>query len=74
MRYSIIAFIVAWLTACGSPCPQQVPAIPSTRIIDTACSWVKPITASPDDTLETKKQILAHDLAVQKNCPTVTPR
>ena len=54
------------LTGCQTcPAPTVLPG----KVIDTACNWVKPITASASDTPDTKKQILAHDLAVQKNCP-----
>jgi hypothetical protein len=38
------------------------------RIIDTACQWTRLITASPEDTPATKRQILAHDLAWTANC------
>ncbi|CAG9252419.1 conserved hypothetical protein [Burkholderia diffusa] len=55
-------------SACASPSD-----LPTTRLIDTACSWVRPITAAPADTLDTKRQILAHDLAVAKNCPNLAP-
>ena len=67
--YVLAAMLVA-LSACAAHQPAPQPAsVPKTRVVDTSCSWVKPITASPADTLETKQQILAHDLAVAKNCP-----
>ncbi|BBP95983.1 hypothetical protein BSFA1_11120 [Burkholderia sp. SFA1] len=59
--------IAGCATTAPTPPPQTVTVI---KIVDTACDWVKPITASSSDTLETKRQILAHDLAVAKNCST----
>lgn len=53
-----------------SGCPATVPpADPSTKIIDTACTWVKLITTVPADTYETKQQIFAHDKAYLANWP-----
>jgi len=40
----------------------------NTTFIDTGCDWTKTITASRQDTEETKKQILAHDIERQKHC------
>lgn len=54
--------------ATTNPAPQTPQTVMVTKIVDTACDWVKPITASASDTLETKRQVLAHDLAVAKNC------
>ncbi|MDV2160690.1 hypothetical protein [Burkholderia pseudomallei] len=72
MRAIIILFATLSIAACATDCPEPAaPSLPKTRVVDTACSWVKPITAVPEDTLETKQQILAHDLAVAKNCPKV---
>lgn len=39
-----------------------------TKIVDTGCQWTTYITAHPDDTLETKRQILAHDLTRKEKC------
>lgn len=36
--------------------------------IDSGCDWTKPITASRQDTEETKRQILSHDLEREKHC------
>ncbi|MCA8075394.1 hypothetical protein [Burkholderia cepacia] len=48
---------------------QTCPTAPTARVVDTACSWVMPMTASMADTPETKREILAYELARQKNCP-----
>ncbi|MEX3690117.1 hypothetical protein AB3X91_03680 [Paraburkholderia sp. BR14263] len=68
MRTIVLTLTLA-LAACATqgPVPKQ-PVVP-TRVIDTACEWVKPISASPADTIETKQQILALDLALDRNCP-----
>jgi len=62
----IILLWLLFLAACATQCP---PAQPQTRVIDSACAWVKPITAAAGDTADTKRQILAHDMAVRANCP-----
>ncbi|WP_063666281.1 hypothetical protein [Enterobacter kobei] len=42
-------------------------------VVDTACDWVKPIYLTDHDIdvmdRQTKKDILAHNKAWQKNCP-----
>lgn len=64
-----IVILCLLLTGCAFDCPKPAaPVVPSTKVVDTACSWVKSITAAPADSLETKQQILAHDLALSKNC------
>ncbi|MDN7893244.1 hypothetical protein QZM93_32045 [Burkholderia cepacia] len=61
MRTMIAA--AALLAGC-----QTCPPVPPARVIDTACTWVMPLTASTADTPETKREILAYELARQKNC------
>jgi type IV pilus biogenesis protein CpaD/CtpE len=39
-----------------------------TKIVDHGCLWSDYITAHPDDTLETKKQILSYDLTRRARC------
>ena len=56
----------AILAGCDS-CPPA--AAPQARVIDTACSWVIPMTAAAADTPETKRQIIAYEATRQKNCP-----
>ncbi|WP_246235934.1 hypothetical protein [Acerihabitans arboris] len=54
-------------------CSQSTPT-PQTKtvVVDTACSWVRLIRLTPEDikTLDprTKRDILAHDKAVDVNC------
>jgi hypothetical protein len=60
------------LAGCASTCPPA-PApevVTKTRIVDTACDWVKPIYLDKTDVLSdaTAKAILAHDQAGEKNC------
>ncbi|POZ81559.1 MULTISPECIES: hypothetical protein [Burkholderia] len=52
---------------------QTCPTVPPARIVDTACLWVKPMTASPADTPETKREILEYELARRVNCRTSAP-
>lgn len=68
MRAMTICCALA-IAGCATT-PQTPQTVTVAKIVDTACDWVKPITASASDTLETKRQILAHDLALAKNCPT----
>lgn len=68
MRAMTICCALA-ISGCATT-PQPPQTVTVTKIVDTACDWVKPISASASDTLETKCQILAHDLTLAKNCPT----
>jgi len=61
MRTMIAA--AALLSGC-----QTCPPAPAPRVVDTGCSWVMPLIASAQDTPETKREILAYELARQKNC------
>jgi hypothetical protein len=70
MRAMIICCAVA-ITGCATTVPPARPqTVTVTKIVDTECKWVRPITVSSADTLDTKRQIFAHDLAVAKNCPS----
>ncbi|MFM0300025.1 hypothetical protein PQQ99_07845 [Paraburkholderia sediminicola] len=62
MRLSIL--IVIALAGCAT-CPPP----PAPRVVDTACSWVTPMTADASDTAATKREIIAYEIARQKNCP-----
>jgi hypothetical protein len=66
-----LSILAVALTGCAHYPPaaqSSVPVIP-TKTIDKGCDWVKFITASADDTPETKRQIIAHDQAFLANCP-----
>lgn len=65
-----LAILMSCALAIAGCATTQTPEPPSIRVIDTACDWVKPITANSADTFETKQQIYAHDLAYMKNCPS----
>jgi hypothetical protein len=66
MRLMIIVCALAMLAGCPATVPTQPP---QTRVIDTACDWVRFITTVPADSYETKQQIFAHDKAYLANCP-----
>lgn len=66
MRLMIIVCALAMLGGCVTAPPANQP---QSRVIDTACDWVKFITTVPADTYETKQQIFAHDKAYLANCP-----
>lgn len=69
MRALILIPLVA-LAACSSMCPKSATApIPKTKVIDTGCQWVRTLTFAPADTPQTKQEIVAYELARQKNCP-----
>ncbi|MBB2928404.1 hypothetical protein [Paraburkholderia silvatlantica] len=63
----LILLIVAMLAGCAHDCP----APPAPRIVDTSCSWLSPMSASSADTPETKREVIAYEIARQKNCPQV---
>ncbi len=56
--------------SCASRSPAQV-------VVDTACSWVRIIYLTDHDIdvldMQTKRDILAHNKAVQANCRSITP-
>jgi hypothetical protein len=67
-----LALSLLTLAGCATTCPPAaVPeVVTKTRIVDTACDWVKPIYLDKTDVLSdaTAKAILAHDQAGAKAC------
>ncbi|GAB7402419.1 hypothetical protein OUHCRE4_16850 [Enterobacter hormaechei subsp. steigerwaltii] len=65
-RLLTICLATILIASCGTTGPVRV------KVVDTACDWVKPIygTAHDWDVLDhqTKKDILAHNKAWEKNC------
>ncbi|HIF6387295.1 TPA: hypothetical protein ACX33P_002326 [Klebsiella pneumoniae] len=53
-------------------------SLPAPVVVDTACSWVRIIYLTDHDIdvldKQTKRDILAHNKAVQANCPKPTGR
>lgn len=51
-------------------CATNGPATPEPTVLDTGCSWVKPIYIGKDDKLtdETARQILAHNRTWSSVC------
>lgn len=64
---SLIAILMVLLLAACQTTPSHPE--PQVRVIDTACTWVKELSFSKEDTKETKRQIIEHDMAYRKNCP-----
>jgi hypothetical protein len=73
MRLLILLTFMALTAPVLSGCAQNCPPPPAPRIVDTACAWVTPMTAASADTSETKREIIAYELARQKNCPGTAP-
>ncbi len=52
-------------------------SLPAPVVVDTACSWVRVIYLTDHDInvldKQTKRDILAHNKAVQANCQSITP-
>ncbi|EPQ2321740.1 hypothetical protein ACDI62_04080 [Klebsiella pneumoniae] len=52
-------------------------SLPAPVVVDTACSWVRIIYLTDHDIdvldKQTKRDILAHNKAMQANCPNITP-
>ena len=65
MKRATLTIFLLLLASCAA---QQPAPAPEVRVIDTACQWTRLITASKDDTADTKRQILAHDQAWIANC------
>lgn len=66
MRLLILLTFIASLAGCAHT--QNCPPPPAPKIIDTGCLWIKPMTASNADTPKTKREIIEHEIARQKNC------
>ncbi|HHT1368556.1 TPA: hypothetical protein ACTYDP_005256 [Klebsiella pneumoniae] len=53
-------------------------SLPAPVVVDTACSWVRVIYLTDHDIdvldMQTKRDILAHNISVQANCPQPTDR
>lgn len=60
------------LAGCASVCPPPTTpeVVTKTRIVDTACDWIKPIYLDKTDVLSdaTAAAILAHDKAGAQKC------
>ncbi len=65
----LILLAVATLAGCAHECPPP----PAPRIVDTSCSWVTAMTADAADTAATKREIIAYEIARQKNCAGEKP-
>jgi len=59
------------LVSCASQAPLMLPSAPV--IIDSACTWLSPMSASASDTIETRREIDTFDRAYRANCPAVAP-
>lgn len=70
MNLRIGLAISALLAGCQSYPTPTPEVVTKTRVVDTACNWVKPIYPSKTDVLSdsTAAAILAHDQAGAKNC------
>jgi phosphate-selective porin len=70
MRTLNLALLIGLLAACAA---QQASA-PCTPVYVTRtvkdCSWLPQMTASAADTPDTKREIIAYEIARQKNCPS----
>nr|DAE91725.1 MAG TPA: hypothetical protein [Caudoviricetes sp.] len=62
------------MTMLIASCAKDLPA---PVVVDTACSWVRIIYLTDHDIdvldKQTKRDILAHNKAVQANCQSITP-
>ncbi|OUH95901.1 Uncharacterised protein [Klebsiella quasipneumoniae] len=51
-------------------------SLPAPVVVDMACGWVRVIYLTDHDIdaldMQTKRDILAHNKAVQANCPSIT--
>ncbi|EIV5396676.1 hypothetical protein [Klebsiella pneumoniae] len=52
-------------------------SLPAPVVVDTACRWVRVIYLTDHDIdvldKQTKRDILAHNISVQANCPNLNP-
>ena len=70
-RLLAICVMTMLITSCAKTLPAPV-------VVDTACSWVRIIYLTDHDIdaldKQTKRDILAHNKAVQANCPQSTEK
>lgn len=68
-RVLVICLMTMLIGSCAKSLPAPV-------VVDTACSWVRVIYLTDHDIdaldMQTKRDILAHNKAVQANCPSIT--
>jgi hypothetical protein len=74
-RLLLLSLSVTLLSSCSTDGPAIKPApdvqiVTQTKLVDTACDWVKPIYVSKSDVLsdDTAKAILTHNQTGAKNC------
>lgn len=60
------ALCASLLAGCGATCPVQPAPVP--HVVDTGCDWVPVLSASTNDTPETKRKIIAYEAARQEKC------
>ena len=65
MKWLPVVALAVTLAGCATCPPPQI----ETRVIDTACTWVKPLTFSKQDTPDTKRQIIEQEKTRRQNCP-----
>lgn len=72
LRIGLAASALLALAGCAANCaPVAAPeVVTKTRVVDTACDWVKPIYLDKTDVLsdDTARAILAHNQAGAKTC------
>ena len=60
-----ISLLGCLLSSCALDCTTQ-PQLP--RVVDTACDWIPVLSASANDTPDTKREVIAYETARQRNC------
>ncbi|USS45381.1 MULTISPECIES: hypothetical protein [Burkholderia] len=72
MNWRTIGLVGSLLLLAGCPAPVQQPPLVETRtkVIDTGCTWTKPIYLDKSDVLSdaTARAVLAHNQAGAKEC------
>lgn len=68
IKMSGISAMAMLLQSCAATTPE---IRYQTKIVDTSCSWVKPITISVKDSItdRTAREVLTHNRLVARNCP-----
>jgi hypothetical protein len=64
--YAFCATVLVALAGCAASCPPPAPLPP--KVIDTSCVSLPPLTIAASDTDETKREVIAYEIARKKKC------
>lgn len=64
-----ISLLGCLLSSCALDCTTRPPLPP--RVVDTGCDWIPVLSASANDTPDTKREVIAYESARQQKCSSL---